>query len=210
MRRKLEPDEVLRLTPVLPVVAIGDAADAIPLARALLAGGIKSVEITLRTPAALDAIRAISGAVPEMIVGAGTVLNLDALAAAAAAGAHYALSPGATPNLLEAARSAPIPLIPGIATASEIMLGLDLGYRYFKFFPAEQLGGIAALSAFAGPLPLARFCPTGGIGADKAAGYLALENVLCVGGSWVAPGALIKAGDWAAIEANARRALQPR
>lgn len=210
MRRKLEPDEVLRLTPVLPVVAIGDAADAIPLARALLAGGIKSVEITLRTSAALDAIRAISDAVPEMIVGAGTVLNLDALAAAAAAGARYALSPGATPNLLEAARSAPIPLIPGIATASELMLGLDLGYRYFKFFPAEQLGGIAALSAFAGPLPLARFCPTGGIGADKAAGYLALENVLCVGGSWVAPGALIKAGDWAAIEANARRALQPR
>lgn len=210
MQRQLEPEEALRLTPVLPVIAIEDAADAIPLAKALLAGGVVSVEITLRTPAALNAIRAICDSVPEMIVGAGTVLNLDALAAAAAAGARYALSPGATPNLLETARGAPIPLIPGIATASELMLGLDLGYRHFKFFPAEQLGGIAALSAFAGPLPLARFCPTGGINADKAAGYLALENVLCVGGSWVAPSTLIKAGDWAAIEANARRASQLR
>lgn len=208
MRRQLEPEEVLQLTPVLPVVAIDDSAAAIPLARALMAGGIKSVEITLRTPAALDSIRAISDAAPDMVVGAGTVLDPDALAAAAQAGARYALSPGATPKLLEAARAAAIPLIPGIATASEIMLGLDLGYRHFKFFPAEQLGGMAALSAFAGPLPLARFCPTGGINADKAAAYLALDNVLCVGGSWVAPYALIKAGDWATIEANARRAAQ--
>ncbi len=210
MSRKLEPEEVLLLTPVLPVVAIDNAEDAAPLARALLAGGVKSVEITLRTPAALGAIRAIVDAAPEMVVGAGTVLDSDSLAAAVEAGARYALSPGATPKMLKAARQASIPLIPGVATASELMRGLDLGYRCFKFFPAEQLGGTAALAAFAGPLPQARFCPTGGIGADKAAAYLALDNVLCVGGSWVAPGALIKVRDWAAIEANARRAVQLR
>lgn len=210
MSRELEPEEVLRLTPVLPVVAIDDAASAAPLARALLAGGVRSIEITLRTPAALDAIRAIGEAVPEMVVGAGTVLDEETLAAAIDAGARYALSPGATPRLLKAARQAPIPLIPGIATASELMRGLDLGYRCFKFFPAEQLGGIAALIAFAGPLPQARFCPTGGIGANTASAYLALDNVLCVGGSWVAPGALIKAGDWVAIEALARKAASLR
>ncbi|MEQ1617052.1 MAG: bifunctional 4-hydroxy-2-oxoglutarate aldolase/2-dehydro-3-deoxy-phosphogluconate aldolase [Terricaulis sp.] len=210
MSRKLEPEEVLLLTPVLPVIAIEDAENAAPLARALLAGGISSIEITLRTPAALGAIRAIIDAAPEMVVGAGTVLDQDSLAAAIDAGASYALSPGATPNFLRAARQAPIPLIPGIATASELMRGLDLGYRCFKFFPAEQLGGVATLAAFDGPLPQARFCPTGGISADKAAAYLALDNVLCVGGSWVAPSALIKVGDWATIEANARRASQLR
>lgn len=210
MSRKLDPEEVLRLTPVLPVVAIEDAGDAAPLARALLAGGVRSIEITLRTPAALEAIRAVADAVPDMVVGAGTVLDAEALSAAAEAGARYALSPGATPELLAAGRQAPIPLLPGVATASELMRGLDMSYRCFKFFPAEQMGGTAALAAFAGPLPQARFCPTGGIGADKAAAYLALDNVLCVGGSWVAPGALIKARDWAAIEANARRAAQLR
>lgn len=210
MSRKFEPAEVLSLTPVLPVVAIEDAAAAAPLARALLAGGVKAVEITLRTPAALDAIRAAVEAAPDLMVGAGTVLNEDALAAAAEAGACYALSPGATPKFLKAARRGSIPFIPGVATASELMRGLELGYTCFKLFPAEQLGGVAAIKAFAGPLPLARFCPTGGISAAKAPAYLALDNVLCVGGSWVAPTQMIAAGDWAGIEALARQAASLR
>jgi 2-dehydro-3-deoxyphosphogluconate aldolase / (4S)-4-hydroxy-2-oxoglutarate aldolase len=206
MSSALTPHAALTLTPVLPVVVIEHAAAAAPLARALLAGGVRSVEITLRTEAALEAIRIAAAAAPELVVGAGTVLSERDLLAAAAAGARYALSPGATPELLRAGRGAPIPLIPGVATASELMLGLELGYTHFKFFPAEQLGGVAALKALCAPLAAARFCPTGGIGADKAGAYLALASVLCVGGSWVAPAAMIAAGDWAGIEANARRA----
>ncbi len=206
----LTPDQALALAPVLPVVVLDDANDAAPLARALIAGGIRTLEITLRTPAALDAIRAAAAAAPELIVGAGTVLTEDDIVAAADAGARYALSPGATPALLRAGRDAPIPLIPGVATASEVMQGLALGYRCFKFFPAEQLGGPAALKALAAPLPTARFCPTGGIGPDQVASYLALENVLCVGGSWVAPSDKIKAKDWPAIEALARKAASFR
>lgn len=206
MPRMLIPEEVLGLSPVMPVVVLDDAGAAGPLARALLAGGIKTIEVTLRTPAALDAIREIARAAPELVVGAGTVLNEDDLAAAAEAGARYALSPGATPDFLRAARNAPIPLIPGAATATEIMVGLAFGYRCFKFFPAENLGGPAALKALGAPLPQARFCPTGGIGADKAPAYLALENVLCVGGSWIAPSDKIKTGDWAGIETLARQA----
>lgn len=207
MSENLAPEDVLRLSPVMPVVVIDDAARAEPLARALLAGGVRTIEVTLRTPAALDAIRAIARGAPEMIVGAGTVLSEEDLAAAAEAGARYALSPGGTPRLLKRARKAAIPFIPGVATSSEIMRGMELGYRCFKFFPAEQLGGVAALKAQAGPLPDARFCPTGGIGAEKAPAYLALGNVLCVGGSWVAPAEQIRAGDWAAIEARAKQAV---
>lgn len=199
-------EEVLKLSPVLPVVVIDDVASAEPLARALLAGGIRTIEITLRTPSALDAIAAISRSVPEMIVGAGTILSAGDLDAAVNAGARYALSPGATPKLMKSARKRAIPFIPGVASASEIMRGLDLGYTCFKFFPAEQLGGAAALTAHAGPLPAARFCPTGGITPEKARAYLALDNVFCVGGSWVAPPAKIKAGDWSGIEALAREA----
>lgn len=206
----LTPDRALALAPVLPVVTIEDAADAGPLARALLAGGIRTVEITLRTPAALDAIREAARAAPDLVVGAGTVLNEEDLAAAAEAGALYALSPGATPVLLRAGRTAAIPLIPGVATASELMAGLALNYRCFKFFPAEQLGGPAAVKAMAGPLPQARFCPTGGIGPDLAPAYLALGNVLCIGGSWVAPSEKIRAKDWAGIEALARQAAALR
>jgi 2-dehydro-3-deoxyphosphogluconate aldolase / (4S)-4-hydroxy-2-oxoglutarate aldolase len=147
---------------------------------------------------------------PEMIVGAGTVLNLTDLEAAIEAGARYALSPGATPKLMKAARNAKIPFIPGVATSSEIMRGLDLGYTHFKFFPAEQMGGVAALKAQHGPLPNAKFCPTGGISADKAPSYLALPNVLCVGGSWIAPADKIKAQDWAAIETAAKQAAAMR
>jgi 2-dehydro-3-deoxyphosphogluconate aldolase/(4S)-4-hydroxy-2-oxoglutarate aldolase len=206
MSKKLSPEDVLRLAPVIPVVMIEDAASAEPLARALLAGGINTVEVTLRTPAALDAIAAIAQTAPDMIVGAGTVLNADDLDAAAKAGARYALSPGATPRLMKTARKAAIPFIPGVATASEIMRGLELGYGCFKFFPAEHLGGAAALKALGAPLPAARFCPTGAITAEKAPSYLALDNVMCVGGSWIAPTALIKAGDWAGIEALAKQA----
>ena len=207
---KLTPAEVLSLSPVIPVVTIEDAAFAAPLARALLAGGVRTIEITLRTPAALDAIRAAARDVPEMIVGAGTVLSERDLMSAIDAGAHYALSPGGTPALLEAARDATIPFIPGVATSSEIMRGFELGYTHFKLFPAEQLGGVATLKALAGPLPAAHFCPTGSITADKAPAYLALSNVLCIGGSWIASPEQIKARDWAGIEAAARRAATLR
>jgi 2-dehydro-3-deoxyphosphogluconate aldolase/(4S)-4-hydroxy-2-oxoglutarate aldolase len=207
---KLSADDVLKLSPVMPVVVIDDAAQAEPLARVLLASGIRTIEVTLRTDAALDAIRAIASAAPEMIVGAGTVLNLADLDAAIEAGARYALSPGGTPKLMKAARNAKIPFIPGVATSSEIMRGLDLGYTHFKFFPAEQMGGVAALKAQHGPLPNAKFCPTGGISADKAPSYLALPNVLCVGGSWIAPADKIKAQDWAAIETAAKHAASLR
>jgi 2-dehydro-3-deoxyphosphogluconate aldolase/(4S)-4-hydroxy-2-oxoglutarate aldolase len=206
MSWKLTPEEALSLTPVLPVAVLDDAEKAAPLARALLAGGVRTIEITLRTDAALDAIRAASEAVPSLIVGAGTVLTEEDLHAAAEAGARYALSPGATAKLLKAGLRGPIPLIPGVATASEIMRGLALGYTHFKFFPAEQLGGVAALKALSAPLPTARFCPTGGINAEKARAYLALDTVLCVGGSWVAPAEMVAAGDWSGIEALARKA----
>jgi 2-dehydro-3-deoxyphosphogluconate aldolase / (4S)-4-hydroxy-2-oxoglutarate aldolase len=207
---KLSAEDVLKLSPVMPVVVIDDAANAEPLARVLLASGVNTIEVTLRTPAALDAIRAIAQSAPEMIVGAGTVLNLEDLEAAIAAGARYALSPGATPKLMKAARNAKIPFIPGVATSSEIMRGIDLGYTHFKFFPAEQLGGVAALKSQYGPMPAAKFCPTGSITAEKASSYLALPNVVCVGGSWIAPADKIKAGDWAAIEAAAKQAASLR
>lgn len=210
MPEKLHAEDALGLTPVLPVAVLADANAAGPLARALFAGGVRSIEIALRTPAALDAIRVAAQAAPELVVGAGTVLCAADLEAAAAAGARYALSPGATPELLRAGLRGPIPLIPGVASASEIMLGLELGYACFKFFPAEQLGGVAALKAIGAPLVAARFCPTGGIGPEKARAYLALGNVLCVGGSWVAPADKIAAGDWAGIEALARQAAAMR
>ncbi len=198
---------VLTLTPVIPVVTIDDASHAVPLARVLLASGINTIEITLRTPAALDAIRAVANEAPEMVVGAGTVLNESDLNAAIEAGAKYALSPGGTPKLMKAARKAAIPFVPGVATSSEVMRGLDLGYTCFKFFPAEQLGGAAAVKSIGAPLAAARFCPTGSITAAKAPEYLALANVLCIGGSWIAPPDKIKASDWAFIEAAAKQAL---
>lgn len=210
MSEALTPEDVLRLSPVMPVVVIEDATNAVPLARALLAGGVKTIEITLRTPAALGAIRAIAADVPDMIVGAGTVLTADDLDAAISAGARYALSPGGTPKLMKAARKASIPFIPGVSTSSEIQRGLELGYTCFKLFPAEQLGGASTLKALAGPFPNVRFCPTGSITLEKAPSYLALGNVLCVGGSWIAPPEKIKAGDWAGIESAARQAAALR
>ena len=200
-------EEVMEASPVIAVVTIDDPAHAAPLARALVAGGVPGVEITLRTPAALDAI-AEAAEVPGAIVGAGTVLSGEDLAASAERGAVFAVSPGLTPSLLQAASSAPVPLLPGVATASELMLGLEAGLRRFKFFPAEAAGGRAVLKGLAGPFPQARFCPTGGVSPENAQAYLDLPNVVCVGGSWLAPPQLMAAGDWTGIEALAREATR--
>jgi 2-dehydro-3-deoxyphosphogluconate aldolase/(4S)-4-hydroxy-2-oxoglutarate aldolase len=180
---------------------------AVPLANALLAGGIRVLEITLRTPVSVDAIKAIAREVPGAIVGAGTVTSAGELDAVAAAGAVFAISPGLTPELLDAANRGPIPLIPGISTVSELMTGLARGYDHFKFFPAGAAGGVKMLQAFAGPFPQITFCPTGGIAAANYREYLALANVACVGGSWVAPQEAMDRGDWTRITALAREAV---
>lgn len=204
---KMQPGEILRVGPVVPVLVVPRLEQAVPLARALVAGGLRVLEITLRTPAALDAIAAVAREVPGAIVGAGTVTRADELEAVAAAGGVFAISPGLTPELLDAAARGPIPLIPGIATASELMTGLQQGYDHFKFFPAGPAGGVQMLRAFAGPFPGATFCPTGGIGVDDYRDYLALPNVACVGGSWVAPAAAVERGDWDSITSLARAAV---
>jgi 2-dehydro-3-deoxyphosphogluconate aldolase/(4S)-4-hydroxy-2-oxoglutarate aldolase len=203
-------DEILSRSPVLPVVVIDDAAHAAPLARALVAGGVKAMEITLRTPAALDALRAIVWEVPEAIPGVGTVRTEADFDAAAAAGARFAVSPGATPSLMDAAWRSTLPFLPGVATASELMAAMEAGFSTCKFFPAAQLGGPEALKALAGPFPTARFCPTGGVDATSAGAYLALPNVLCVGGSWIAPRAAIEAGDYDRIQQLAKAATALR
>ncbi|ABS66270.1 2-dehydro-3-deoxyphosphogluconate aldolase/4-hydroxy-2-oxoglutarate aldolase [Xanthobacter versatilis] len=197
---------ILSRAPVVPVVVVERAADAVPLARALVAGGLPAIEITLRTPAALDAIRAVAQEVEGAIPGVGTVLDAAQLEAAEKAGARFAVSPGATPRLLDAAASFAIPLLPGIATAGEAMGLIERGYRFAKFFPAEPAGGSAYLASIASPLPQLTFCPTGGISLASAPRYLALPNVICVGGSWMLPRAQVDAGDWAAIEAASRAA----
>ena len=201
--------ELLAMTPVVPVLAIDSVATALPLARALVAGGLPLLEITLRTPAALDIIRAL-GEVEGAVVGAGTVLTPDQYRAAAEAGARFVVSPGATPALLDVAEVSSVPFLPGAGTSSEVMRLLERGYGCLKFFPAEAAGGVAYLQALAAPLPDARFCPTGGIDAARARAYLALPNVVCVGGSWVAPRDAVGAGDWPAITRLARAAAQLR
>jgi 2-dehydro-3-deoxyphosphogluconate aldolase/(4S)-4-hydroxy-2-oxoglutarate aldolase len=198
-RAALTIEDVLAASPIMAVVVIEDAASAPALARALVKGGVRSIEITLRTPAALDAIRRVAGEVEEAIVGAGTVLTTADLDACAEAGARFAVSPGATTALLEAGRDGPIPYLPAVATASEIMEGLARGYTCFKAFPASVIGGVAALKAFHGPFAGVRFCPTGGITAATAKDYLALPNVACVGGSWLTPADRVAAGDWQAV-----------
>lgn len=200
----------LRAATVVPVLTIGDAEAAVPLARALAAGGLGVIEVTLRTPAALGAIRRIGAEVPEAMVGAGTVLTAADGEAAIAAGSRFLVSPGAMPRLLDAAETWPVPLLPGCATASEAMILLDRGYRVAKLFPAEQAGGVKLLQALAAPLPALSFCPTGGIGPANAAEYLALPNVVCVGGSWVAPKDAVASGDWAAITRLSAAALALR
>lgn len=195
-------DAVMRLAPVIPVLVIEDAAHALPLARALVAGGLRVLEVTLRTPAALEAITEMTK-VEGAVVGAGTVLDEAHLDAALAAGARFVVAPGLTERLTAAAIERSIPYLPGVASASDIMRGLDLGLTHFKFFPAAASGGTAALRALGGPFAPVRFCPTGGITADNAADYLALGQVLCVGGTWLArPGET----DWPAVAARARAA----
>jgi 2-dehydro-3-deoxyphosphogluconate aldolase/(4S)-4-hydroxy-2-oxoglutarate aldolase len=198
--------DICRLAPVIPVLIVEEAATAAPLARALAAGGLKALEVTLRTPAALDAIRAMVDAAPDAVVGAGTLMSPLDVKEAAAAGARFGVSPGFTDRLLDAAEDAGLPMLPGVATPGEAMRAAERGLDVLKFFPAEQNGGAAVLKAWASPLAKIRFCPTGGVGAANAPAYLALPNVVCVGGSWVAPSDLVKAGDWAGIEALARAA----
>jgi 2-dehydro-3-deoxyphosphogluconate aldolase/(4S)-4-hydroxy-2-oxoglutarate aldolase len=197
---------VLDLAPVVPVVVVSDAADAVPLARALVAGGLPAIEVTLRTPGALDAIRAIACEVPEAVVGAGTVLTPEQAGACVATGARFLVSPGWTDTLLEAMRGSGVPFLPGVSTTSEVVALLERGVREMKFFPAQAAGGTAYLRSLAGPLPQARFCPTGGIGPQTAPEYLSLPNVGCVGGSWMVPADAVAAGDWARIEELARGA----
>jgi 2-dehydro-3-deoxyphosphogluconate aldolase/(4S)-4-hydroxy-2-oxoglutarate aldolase len=201
---------VLRTGPVMPVIVLDKVADAVPLARALVAGGIRVLEVTLRTAAALDAIRAIAREVPDAILGAGTVVLPVDLEAAAAAGARFAVSPGASPDLLDAGRKGPIPLLPGVMTPSDVINALAAGYTAMKLFPAAQAGGLGMLKALAAPFPQVRFCPTGGIDAASAPAFLALPNVACVGGSWLTPADRVRAGDWAAISALARAAAALR
>ncbi|GAB3382443.1 bifunctional 4-hydroxy-2-oxoglutarate aldolase/2-dehydro-3-deoxy-phosphogluconate aldolase [Lysobacter fragariae] len=203
-------DAVLRRAPVVPVLAIADLNHAVPLARALVDAGLPVLEVTLRTPVALQAIAYIAEDVPGAIVGAGTVLTPADLAAVEGAGAQFAISPGATDALYAAAHNGRVPFLPGIATASELMRGLDHGYTRFKFFPAQSSGGVAALRAFAGPFAQVKFCPTGGIDAALAPTYLALPNVLTVGGSWMVPADALAAGDWARIGVLAREAATLR
>jgi 2-dehydro-3-deoxyphosphogluconate aldolase/(4S)-4-hydroxy-2-oxoglutarate aldolase len=193
---------------VIPVLTIERLEDAVPLAKALVAGGVRVLEVTLRTPVAIPAAQAIITNVPEAVVGIGTILNADDLARAEALGAVFGISPGATPDLLKAAAASALPFAPGIATASELMQALAHGFNLVKFFPAEQSGGIKALRALAGPFPDARFCPTGGIGEANAVAWLAEPNVLAVGGSWLCPAADIRSGNWAGITAMCNRTMK--
>ncbi|WP_043831727.1 bifunctional 4-hydroxy-2-oxoglutarate aldolase/2-dehydro-3-deoxy-phosphogluconate aldolase [Muricoccus aerilatus] len=200
--------DLLRAARIVPVLTIRDAAQAVPLARALVAGGVRTLEVTLRTEAGAKAAEAIMAEVPDAIVGLGTVLARRDLLLAQRLGVPFAVSPGATPELLDAAAESGIPFVPGIATASELMAAAARGFTTVKLFPAAQIGGIGALKALGAPFPEARFCPTGGIGEDEMRDYLALPNVVAVGGSWLAPPAEIAAGEWGAIEARARRTMQ--
>ncbi len=198
-QRDAELLRILKAAPVVPVLTIESRAVAVPLARALVAGGLTALEVTLRTAAGLDCIRAIAGEVEGADVGAGTVLDGKQYEQAVAAGARFIVSPGATPGLVAAAKDSAVPFLPGVATASEAMTLAEDGFRFLKFFPAEPAGGIAYLKALGASLPDIRFCPTGGIGPKNAADYLALPNVICVGGSWVAPEDALDAGDWARV-----------
>ncbi|MEV0095222.1 bifunctional 4-hydroxy-2-oxoglutarate aldolase/2-dehydro-3-deoxy-phosphogluconate aldolase [Streptomyces sp. NPDC050738] len=201
---------VLDLAPVVPVVVIDDAADAVPLARALVAGGLPAIEVTLRTDAALDAIRAIAAEVPDAVVGAGTVISPANVEAAVGAGARFLVSPGWTDALLSAMRGAGVPFLPGVSTTSEVVALLERGVTEMKFFPAEAAGGVPYLKSLGGPLPQARFCPTGGVGLPSAPSYLALPNVGCVGGTWMLPADAIAARDWGRVESLAREAAALR
>jgi 2-dehydro-3-deoxyphosphogluconate aldolase/(4S)-4-hydroxy-2-oxoglutarate aldolase len=199
---------MFRRATVIPVLTIERVEDAVPLAKALVAGGVKVLEVTLRTPVAIEAAKAIMAGVPEAIVGIGTILNADDLARAEALGVHFGISPGIMPDLLKAAAASRLPFAPGIATASELMQALAHGFDLVKFFPAEQSGGIKALRALAGPFPDVLICPTGGIGEANAASWLSEPNVVAVGGSWLCPAAEIRSGNWAGITAICERSMK--
>jgi 2-dehydro-3-deoxyphosphogluconate aldolase / (4S)-4-hydroxy-2-oxoglutarate aldolase len=199
MQKTEELLKTLRGQPVIPVLLIDKAADAVPLARALAKGGLPAIEITMRTKDALEAIRRVADEVPECIVGAGTILNPGHFEQAEKAGSKFIVSPGCTPDLRSAAEGSAVPLLPGAVTPSEVMAMLDNGYSVLKFFPAEQAGGAAFLKSLSSPIAGAIFCPTGGITENNAMDYLSLPNVVCVGGSWVAPKAAVEAGDWEKI-----------
>lgn len=199
---------ILSLAPVVPVVVLDRLGDAVPVARALVEGGIPVIELTLRTPVALDAIREIAAAVPAITVGAGTVTSPALAKEAADAGAQFLVSPGATPALLDGMRETGLPFLPGTATVSEVLAALEAGCTELKFFPAEASGGAAYLKSLTSVVPAARFCPTGGITAASAPSYLSLGNVGCVGGSWLTPAAALDAGDWAQVTALAAEAAR--
>ncbi len=202
--------EVLQISPIVPVVVIENIKDAVPLAQSLIEGGIPIIEVTLRSNCALEAIELIAKNVPKMHVGAGTILNLTQLEQAQNRGAEFLISPGLTIKLLEHAKKKDMPLIPGVSSSSEVMQALELGYSALKFFPAEYCGGVKLLNAFNGPFKGVKFCPTGGISADNMRSYLNLENVLCVGGSWLTPKDLIQNKEWDKITEICKRALALR
>ncbi|WP_437613578.1 bifunctional 4-hydroxy-2-oxoglutarate aldolase/2-dehydro-3-deoxy-phosphogluconate aldolase [Erwinia sp. V71] len=204
---KTSAEQILTTGPVVPVIVVNKLEHAVPMAKALVAGGVRVLEVTLRTPVAMDALRAMIREVPDAIVGAGTVINTQQLHEVTEAGAKFAISPGLTEPLLKAATAGSIPLIPGISTVSELMLGMDYGLKEFKFFPAEANGGVKALQAIGGPFPQVRFCPTGGISPANYRDYLALKSVLCIGGSWLVPNDALEAGDWGRITQLARDAV---
>lgn len=206
--RQAALEKILIPARIVPVLTIGHVEDGVPLARALVAGGVKVLEVTFRTEAAAAAARAIIAEVPEAVVGIGTVLNADDLRRAQELGARFAVSPGATPELLDAACASDLPLLPGVATASEVMQALAKGFNLLKFFPAEQSGGIPMLRALAGPFPNTRFCPTGGVTAANAATWLAEPSVMCVGGSWLCPASDIKAANWEIITGRCIAAMK--
>jgi 2-dehydro-3-deoxyphosphogluconate aldolase/(4S)-4-hydroxy-2-oxoglutarate aldolase len=210
MEQAMKIREILAASPVMPVMVIDDPERAVLLARALVAGGIRVLEVTLRTPNALAVVRAIRAAVPEAIVGVGTLTHPEELGAAAEAGAAFGVSPGTTPSMLAAIRASGMPFLPGVMTPSEVMMARDAGFDTLKLFPAQQAGGLDMLKAMNGPLPELMFCPTGGITQETAAAYLALKNVGCVGGSWLAPAAMIERGDWDGIRLLAQKAAKLR
>lgn len=206
--RTTELDSICHKAEVIPVLTIERLEDAVPLGRALIEGGLNVLEVTLRTDCALAAIRRMREALPGASIGAGTVLTPAQYRQAEEAGADFVVTPGATEALYRYGIQSPVPMLPGVATISELMTGWQYGYRRFKFFPAESSGGAKALKAFAAPIPGAHFCPTGGITIDNAGDYLALPNVMCVGGSWLTPKALVDAEDWEGIRELARQAAE--
>ncbi len=202
--------DLMRVGPVIPVIVIDELAQAVPLAKALVAGGVRVLEVTLRTPVALEAVRAISDAVEDVIIGVGTITRSEDFKLAMAAGARFGVSPGLTAELVEGARASGLPLLPGVMTPSEVIAARAAGFTELKLFPAQQAGGIGMLKALLGPFPDVTFCPTGGVTAASAPDFLALPNVGCVGGSWLTPKDAVTAGDWRGITALAREAARLR